>query len=240
MGKVAETLGATDKLLSKFPDSRYVPAALLLKAEVQFADNKAGAAKKTLEEVTQLVAERGISKRWDFNAKIASIIYDGSLSGEKRRDALKRVATQAGSKFANVRNHAQAIGAETLLEEKDYDSAQAVFERVTKDPKSDHRTLAIAWSGLGDCHFQAGSKNPTAEASKARLQDSLKAYMRVVVLYKGESAYVGRAMVYAGRIYTMMETEEAAENAKKLFRAVVRQFPGTKWAQEARGFAKSR
>ena len=37
MGKVAETLGATDKLLSKFPDSRYVPAALLLKAEVQFA-----------------------------------------------------------------------------------------------------------------------------------------------------------------------------------------------------------
>ena len=64
--------------------------------------------------------------------------------------------------------------------------------------------------------------------------------MRVVVLYKGESNYVGRSMVYAGRIYTLMETEEASENAKKLFGAVIRQFPGTKWAQEARGFAKKR
>ena len=133
-----------------------------------------------------------------------------------------------------------AWGAETLLDEKDFETAQTVFERVAKDSKSDQRTLAIAWSGLGDCHFQAGAKNPTSEASKASLQDALKAYMRVVVLFKGESNYVGRAMVYAGRIYTMMETEEAADNARKLFGAVIRQFPGSKWAQEARGFAKKR
>jgi len=240
MGKMPETLAATGKLIAKFPDSRYIPAALLLKAEVQFAGGEGGAAKKTLEGVTKLVAERGISERWDFDAKIATIMYDDKLNGEKRREALKRVATQAGSKFASVRNRAQAIGAETLLDEKDFETAQTVFERVAKDSKSDQRTLAIAWSGLGDCHFQAGSKNPTSEASKASLQDALKAYMRVVVLFKGESNYVGRAMVYAGRIYTMMETEEAADNARKLFGAVIRQFPGSKWAQEARGFAKKR
>ena len=240
MGKISETLAATDKLISKFPDARYVPAALLLKAEVQFAGGEGGAAKKTLEGVTKLVAERGISARWDFDAKIATIMYDDSLSGDKRRDALKRIATQAGSKFASVRNRAQAIGAETLLEEKDYETAQSVFERVAKDSKSDQRTLAIAWSGLGDCHYQAATMNPTSEASKAMLQDSLKAYMRVVVLFKGESDYVGRAMVFSGRIYTMMETEEATANANKLFGAVIRQFPGTKWAQEARGFAKKR
>jgi len=240
MGKIAETLAATDMLISKFPDARYVPAALLLKAEVQFAGGEGGAAKKTLEGVTKLVAERGISKRWDFDAKIATIMYDDSLSGDKRRDALKRIATQAGSKFASVRNRAQVIGAETLLEENDFETAQSVFERVAKDPKSDQRTLAIAWSGLGDCHYQAGAKNPTSEASKAMLQDALKAYMRVVVLFKGESNYVGRAMVYSGRIYTMMETEEATANANKLFGAVIRQFPGSKWAQEARGFAKKR
>ena len=240
MGKVQETLAATNKLISKFADSRYIPAALLLKAEVQFSSGEGGAAKKTLEGITQLVAEKGISERWDFDAKIATIMYDDKLSADKRRDELKRVANQAGSKFASVRNRAQAIGAETLLEEKDYEAAQTVFERVAKDPKSDQRTLAIAWSGLGDCHFQAGAKNPTSEASKASLRDALKAYMRVVVLFKGESNYVGRAMVYAGRIYTMMETEEATENANKLFGAVIRQFPGSKWAQEARGFAKRR
>ena len=243
LGKGPETLAATGKLLAKFPDSRYVPAALLLRAEVQFAggeDEGVGAAKKTLESVTQLVAERGISKRWDFDAKIATIMYDDKLSGEERRDALKRVATQAGAKFASVRNRAQVIGAETLLEEKDFETAQAVFESVVKDPKSDQRTLAIAWSGLGDCHYQAGIKNPTSEASKASLQDALKAYMRVVVLFKGESNYVARAMVYAGRIYTTMETEEGTANANKLFGAVIRQFPGSKWAQEARGFAKKR
>ena len=240
LGKTAETLAAADKLITKFPDARYVPAALLLKAEALFVDGKAGPAKKTLEAVTQLVAERGISERWDLDAKIAIIVFDGSLSGKQRRGALSRVATQAGSKFASVRNRAQAIGAESLLEEKDFDTAKTVFERVAKDSKSDHRTLAIAWSGLGDCLYQAGSKNPTSASNQAILQDALKAYMRVVVLYKGESNYVGRSMVYAGRIYTLMETEEASENAKKLFGAVIRQYPGTKWAQEARGFAKKR
>ena len=238
MGKIEETLAATNKLISKFTDSRYIPAALLLKAEVQFANGDGGAAKKTLEGVSQLVAEKGISERWDFDAKIAAVMYDDSLSGDKRRDALKRIANQAGSKFASVRNRAQAIGAETLLREKDFDGAKAVFERVAKDPKSDQRTLAIAWSGLGDCLFEEGAKNPTSEASKATLNDALKAYMRVVVLHKGESNYVARAMVYSGRIYMMMETVEATENANKLFGAVIRQFPGSKWAQEARGFAR--
>ena len=42
--------------------------------------------KKTLEGITQLVAEKGISERWDFDAKIATIMYDDKLSGDKRRD----------------------------------------------------------------------------------------------------------------------------------------------------------
>jgi len=240
MGKGAETIAAVDKLALKFPEARYLPEALLLKAEVQFAGDKADLGKKSLEVIVKLVAERGISKRWELEAKLAGVVYDGSLTGTRRLDALKRVATQAGAEFVSVRNRAQAIGAETLLADKDFDGAKDVFTRIAKDPKSDQRTLAIAWSGLGDCLYQSGAKDPSSEANKATLKDALKAYMRVVVIYNGESDYLARAMVYAGRIYTFMETEEADENAKKLFGAVVRQFPGTKWAQEARGFAKKR
>jgi len=240
MGKTAEALVAADLLVTKFSDSRYVPAALLLKAEIQFFDGKAGAAKKTLEAVTKLVAERGISERWELEAKLAAVAFDGALSGKDRRTALGRVASQAGNKFTSVRNRAQAIGAESFLEEKEFEKAQAIFDRVAKDSKSDQRTLAIAWSGLGDCFYQAGAKNPALPANQAILQDALKAYMRVVVLYKGESQYAARSMFYAGRIYAFIETEEASDNANKLFGAVVRQYPGTKWAKEARGFAKKR
>ena len=240
MGQVGETIAATDKLVKKFPDARYVPAALLLKAEAQFVDGKAGPAKKTLGAITTLVAERGISERWDLEAKLLAVVFDASLSGEQKRTALGRLATRAGTKFASVRNRAQVIGAASLLEEKDFDQAKKVFERIAKDSKSDQRTLAIAWSGLGDCLYQAGAKNPSTPANQAILKDALKAYMRVVVLYKGESQYVARSMFYAGRIYIFMGTEESGENANKLFGAVVRQFPGSKWAQEAKGFAKKR
>lgn len=240
MGKTAETIAAADKLITKFEDARYIPAALLLKAEAQAASGKAGAAKKTLEAIDKLVAERGISGRWGLEAKLSAVVFDTALSGKQRRTALGRVATQAGTKFANVRNRAQAIGAESLLEEKDFDTAKKVFARIARDSKSDQRTLAIAWSGLGDCLYSVGSKNPMSEANQAVLQDALKAYMRVVVLHKGESQYVARSMFYAGRIYTFMETEEATDNANKLFGTVVRQFPGSKWAQEAKGFAKRR
>ena len=238
MGKTAEAIAAVGKLEEKFPEARYLPAALLLKAEAQFAAGEAASAKKSLAAVVTLVAEKGISKRWELEANLASIVNDESLAGEKRRDALKRLSNQAGSEFASVRNRAQVIGAESLLADKDYDAAKGVFDRISKDSKSDQRTLAIAWSGIGDCLFESISKNPGSEANRKTLNAALRAYMRVVVLYKAESDYLARSMVYAGRIYTLMETEEASENAKKLFGAVTRQFPKTKWAQEARGFAR--
>ena len=238
MGKMAEAVAAVDKLEANFPEARYLPAAFLLKAEVQFAAGDAGSAKKSLEAVSALVAEKGISKRWQLEADLAGVVNDESLGGDKRRDALKRVSNQAGSEFASVRNRAQAIGAESLLADKDFGAAKSVFERISKDSKSDQRTLAIVWSGIGDCLFETISQNPGAEANRATLNEALRAYMRVVVLYKAESDYLARCMVYAGRIYTFIETEAAAENAKKLFGAVTRQFPNTKWAQEARGFAR--
>ena len=240
MGKTAEAVAAIEKLEEKFPEARYLPAALLLKAEAQFAGGNSASAKKSLQAVKDLVAQKGISKRWDLEADLAGIVNDESLKGDKRRDALKRISNQAGSEFASVRNRAQAIGAESFLADKDFDAAKGVFDRISKDSKSDQRTLAIAWSGIGDCLFESISQNPGSEANRGTLNAALRAYMRVVVLYKAESDYLARSMVYAGRIYTLMETEEAGENAKKLFGAVTRQFPKTKWAQEARGFAKKR
>ncbi|MDE0890641.1 MAG: hypothetical protein OSB14_00475 [Planctomycetota bacterium] len=238
MGKTAEAVAAVQLLEDKFPEARYIPAALLLKAEAQFAAGEAAPAKKSLAAVKKLVAAKGLSKRWELEANLSGVVNDDALTGDKRRDALKRISNQAGSEFASVRNRAQVIGAESLLADKDYEGAQEVFTRIVKDSKSDQRTLAIAWSGTGDCLFESISKNPGSDANRKTLNAALRAYMRVVVLYKAESDYLARSMVYAGRIYTLMETEAATENAKKLFGTVTRQFPKTKWAQEARGFAR--
>ena len=212
----------------------------MLKAEAQYAAGNSASAKKSLKAVKDLVAQKGISKRWELEANLTGVINDASLKGDKRRDALKRISNQAGSEFASVRNRAQVIGAESFLDDKDFEAAKGVFDRISKDSKSDQRTLAIAWSGIGDCLFESIAQNPGSDANRETLNAALRAYMRVVVLYKVESDYLARSMVYAGRIYTLMETEEAGENAKKLFGAVTRQFPKTKWAQEARGFAKKR
>ena len=45
-------------------------------------------------------------------------------------------------------------------------------------------------------------------------------------------------MFWAGRVFDESQDEEQKENAQKLYRRVSREFAGSKWAEEARGFLK--
>jgi TolA-binding protein len=62
--------------------------------------------------------------------------------------------------------------------------------------------------------------------------------MRVTVLYKDQASYAPKAMFYAGRCFNLLGGEEDDERANKLYARVMRQYPGTVWADEARNFRK--
>ena len=108
-----------------------------------------------------------------------------------------------------------------------------------KNPKADARTMAGAYSGLGDCLYQEAAvlikENKDAEAV---LQEALLSFLRVVVSYKDQTFYVPKAMFYAGRVFDLSDAEDGKDYAQRMYREVMRQFRGSNWADEAKSFKK--
>ena len=116
---------------------------------------------------------------------------------------------------------------------------KAIFQKIVDDPKAESSTLAAAYTGLGDCLFQrAVAAEKGSDARNKLMRDALLSYMRVVVNHRDESGYAPKAMFFAGRVFDQSEDEVSKENAQKLYRAVLRHYDGTQWAEEARNFRK--
>lgn len=231
-------IGAADRLVELRPLSRYTPMAYLAKAEAQYFTGKGPAATKTLEEFKAMIQARGLSQRWAMEEKLYSTLYDTSLKGKKLRDALERIASEAGTANPQVKNSAEVAIGESLIEEKKFDEAKPLFERVIRNPKAGPRTLAAAYTGYGDCLFREAMSMDPGEAQDHLLTETKLAYMRVVVVYKDENRYVPKAMFWAGRVFDKSLSEEDKEAAQKLYQKVRRLFPGTKWEAEANAFIK--
>lgn len=238
VGEAAALVAAADKLIEKRPDSRYVPMAFLAKAEAQHASGNSAAAQKTLKAFLDMIQGQSLSPRWQIEQKLAAALFDSTLTGTKLRDALDKISTQAGSQYPRVRNRAEVAIAESLLASKKFSEAEPIFTDITENSKAEPRTLAAAYTGLGDCLFKRGADNKDEAERTKLLKSALLAYMRVVVVYKDQAQYVPKAMFWAGRVFDEMGGEEEKESAQKLYRRVMVEYRGTSWADEANAFRK--
>jgi hypothetical protein len=133
-----------------------------------------------------------------------------------------------------------AVAESLLLREDGLAEAEKMFKAVTADPKADERTLAGAWSGLGDCIYRrAVQRKAEGKEADKDLRDALKAYMRVVVVYEYEFRYVPHAMLFAGRSFDALGDEESKDRAQRLYRQILITYKGSKEANEAKAFRKN-
>jgi hypothetical protein len=237
MGRWEDVVKAADLLITRAADSRYVPAAFLAKAEAQNQLDQTKKTTDTLAKFMTLISTQGLSDGLGLECKLAQIIYDRELKGRRKRDRLAALSGEAGSSFPVVRNRADVAEAESHLEAKAYGNAEAIFKRVISDPKADARTLAGAYTGLGDCLFQRSMKMSNGKKEEV-LREALLAYLRVVVVYRDQTRYVPRAMFFAGRVFDQFADEASKAHAQKMYGSVRRTYPGSKWAEEARGFRR--
>lgn len=243
--EVHEILGQPDKLVAVAdrlghlePDSRYVPLAAMKRAQALFDAGKAKDALASLEAFDQTIQAKGLGDRWKLEKELATIRFDATLADKLRLERLEDVSARAGVEYPVVRNRAEVAIGETLLAAKKVVEAEEILRDVTEDPKADSRTLAAAYTGLGDCLWARGEPNAKEESGKALLEQASMAYMRVVVVYKNELAYVPKAMFFAGRCFQLVGAEDAEEKAGKLYGRLMRTFPESRWSQEARGFRR--
>ena len=234
IGDVEALNGAAEELIGNNPDSRYAPLAFVARAQVLSDNGDLDGAKKAVEAFGNFVDAKSLAGRWPIEQKLWDALTSGK-SGKALEDALADVSSSA-AQFPTVRNRAEVAIADSMFRRDEVDEAEKIFREIVDDTKADSRTLAAAWTGLGDCLYsRAGG---STDGKEDHLRAALKAYLRVVVLYEDEFLYVPKAAFYAGRCYSELPDEEAADRARKLYIYVIRNFPGGRWAREARNFAR--
>ena len=237
LGQHEAVVSAANQLIQHAAQSRYLPLAMLKKAEALHALEKSEEAGKALDDLGALIEGGQLSERWRHERDLAAVLFDTGLQGEARREKLAAIAEQASSPI--VRNRAEVAVGESLLAEKKLAEAEEVFRTVVDDPRAADATLASAYTGLGDCLFQRGADlNAAGDDGSTVLRAALESYMRVVVVYKQQLQYVPKAMFYAARVLQQFQDDESRERARKLYLTVMRDFQGSRWADEARGFLR--
>ena len=229
MGDLSGAARAADRLIQSFPDSRYLPSAYLSKANAQYWAQKDEQAQKTLKAFETLISEKNLSRRWDLECRLGLLLTDKSIKGEERRDKLGAIESDARGDFPTVRNRALVSIAESLLASKDVEGAETMFREIVADPKADPETVAGAYTGLADALYERG----VSKGDKAAIHEALKFYMRVVVNHMDQTRYSAKAMFFAGRCF---DYEENRPEARKMYRAVIREFPSSSWAGQAENF----
>lgn len=234
LGELGELTAAADEVVSMHPDTRYAPLAFVAKAQAYLDAGDPAKAKATVESFGRFVEQKGLTGRWPVEQRLWAALTSGD-TGKKLEDALIAISSDA-AEYPSVRNRAEVSIAEVYFAGKNYTEAEKIFNQIAADAKADTRTLAAAWTGLGDCLY--GRASAAADEEKATLlKSALKAYLRPVVVYPDESIYVAKAAFYAARCYQELGGGvEASDRANRLLVFVITNFKGTKWEREARQF----
>lgn len=234
-----KVIALADQLITKCPESRYVPQAYVAKAGAQRDLAKGKDAAETIGMLKGLVQSKALSDAFRLQAELLEVEIS-SLKGQQKRDRLIEIGGQAGSQYPMVRNRARVLEAETHIEgeNKDFAKARKIYEAVIKDPKADEGTLAGAYTGMGDCLFQEAVDKLRANGdASAILKDAVLNYLRVVVVYKDQTRYVPRATYQSAKVFEFMG-EANRPNARKMYSSVIQKFPGSEWAAKAKDSRK--
>jgi predicted negative regulator of RcsB-dependent stress response len=236
---------AADLLLSKFPESRYVPGAYLSKAEALAQQGETAAASATLGALVKLAEAESLSPRWRLSAEVERAAIDGQASFAARVDALEALAAAAGDDFPTVRDRAYVAQGEVYVAQADagddvagsLQSARGMFELALESEQAEGVTRAGALVGLADCDFAQASRDSDVEGL-TRARDN---YLRVIVLHPEQARYVAKALYLCGLCFRQLgdlqEDDESKARARTLMRRLIRDFEGTTWAADARRYA---
>lgn len=242
VGELGAAISAGERLIETFPESRYVPSAYVAIAQAMALAGENDKAQRKLEEFDRLIVRNNLSKLWALECRLAKVTTSGETGAGARKE-LEGIEKDAGSEYPVVRNRAIVARGESYVAEVGpsgsdsvgaLTSARELFEQVIEDPASDDATLAGAYAGLGSCIFNTAA----ASGDEEQLKAALRAFMRVVVLYKDHVQYLPRAMFYAGRCFNFLGGDGDDERANRLYGKLIRDFPDSNWAEQARSYRK--
>jgi hypothetical protein len=240
-GRSGEVVGA-DRLISQFPESRWVPYAYLTKARAQAQSGNTEAALATYRALSEFAQGQSLSNRWALESRLGQL-RTSDVVDDQRIDQIERLKREAQAEFPLVAKRAQLAVGEGLMFMADRAEgskradlivrATEQFEPLAEGSGSDSAILAGALTGLGEVEFLKASNSGDAEGlDRARMN-----FLRVVVLHGEEVDYVPKAMFYAGlcckQLGELNSDENELSRARKLGLRLRREFKDSIWADQA-------
>ncbi len=229
-GEWDKAISAYNKLLTALPKSRFVPEARVDIAVCQFNKRDLAGAKATLQKLKEEAAAKGYPEEWINRAgfwETRMLEREGNYpEAITRYNSLTSKVEKDDPELANLCR--LQIG-ECYSQQKDYKKALDFYKTIVENcPDQAIDLLAGAHLGMGAAYFNQKDYKAAREE-----------FLRVIVLSDQHPSEVAAVAVVAGlyhaaQCFDLVKDNEADVRAQRLYREVVRTYPGSPLAAEAR------
>ncbi len=220
-----------DALLGEVPDTFFYAPALMLKAQILAISGKDNDAKAVFNQLNGDVSSKGLPERWAREAELGLALLDKSGDAKARERKLAGLAEKNANKFPTVASRANVEVGNVMVETGDYEKAQLFFERIVQGGQADATTMALAYSGLGDCFYYRAlaMEDAPKEERKAQFERAALHHLRVITMYKDAIQLVPRSHYFAAQALRQMNSTETATQGNQLAARLRRLYPQSAW-----------
>ncbi len=236
-GQDAEALKTLDELIATMADSRYVPMALAEKGTTLYEAGKDDEAKRVFTQLKADSAAKKYGEFWSRTAELNLLLLqevtdlNGAFAGYQALVA----ATEAN--YPTISSQAKLRIGRVLVKNGKFDEAKAFFQAIIDNRQTLSReVVAGAYNGLGNALIGAAvAAGGDRVASEKGYQDALFTFLRVVAQYEDVPQEQPEALYFAAQCFKKVKGEDNAQRATRCLNRVVNEYPGTTWAEKAKG-----
>lgn len=230
-------LAAYDALLKANPMARQAPEAYVAQANLHLRSGKGGAApaRQALNRLLSLVKKERLPERYTMLGNLGLARIEARVGDPDK--AMEMLGSLAGRDRDNaeVANLAKLEIGGVLLRQRKFGEAENFFKGILEsDAARDPDIIAGASNGLGDCQYAQG-----------QYDKAMFTYSKVYALFidrPDQAARVAHAMLQGGQSFRLQAGKESDPEKKRLLlkrsrevlRRLIREFPGTPAAAEAK------
>jgi TolA-binding protein len=232
---------AVADFLSRFPEHRLLPEALLAKAAYAAQDGDLATVDQAVASVLALARDGKVMADWSVRAHVAA--GDAKLAaGDAKGAATAYAAAESAAAAArtavatrpdllrrveDLALQARVGSASCLLANGDVAGARGYYTKLAADGQDNPAVQAAAANGLAECDFREPGK----------LKQAQHAFAEVAVTAAGIPTERARALFFLGRCAEELGAEDREPNgrarATAYYQEVLARYPESRWARLA-------
>ncbi len=231
VGNEDEAFPIFDELITKLPDSGFVPRAMAMKLDYYFATGKVKNATKFAKDYRELATTKGFPIGYINEANFYVVMSGaGGVKPAELRSQLENLTAQTETSSPMVANRCRLEVANSWRREGKLEEAQALYTRLTQAKIIDKSTLASAMLGTGHLHLAKANGGDTESYREAML-----AFLHVYIDTPGASPdIVAEALFHGADAATKWGGNDhrlVAGRLRYMLRSDTR-FSDTEWAKK--------